>query len=276
LNYRHEFHAGNFADLLKHAIVLAWIKRLGGAGGLTVLDTHAGSGLYDLKGEASRKSGEADQGVARLMADASPPPVMAALKRAVQAENGPGQLRFYPGSPAIVLKALRTGDTYIGCELHPDAYAALSKFARARGGDVRRMDGYTALAAEGWAGKGRRLVIIDPPFERGDEYPNIIKAVRADRSRDGEAAYAIWTPIKDLQTFDSFLGALEDVGISGLAVEARLRPLTDPMKMNGCAMVLLGSPAALAGIEAPAQQAADWVVQALGAEGALAKVERFG
>lgn len=256
-------------------MVLAWIKRLGGAGGLTVLDTHAGSGLYDLKDVAARKSGEAAQGVVKLMADPAAPPVFAALKRAVQAENGPGQLRFYPGSPALVLRALQTGDTYIGCELHPDAYAALSKLTQARGGDARRVDGYAALA-DGWAGRGRRLVVIDPPFERGDEYPNIVAAVRADRARGGEAAYAIWTPIKDLQTFDSFLGAIESIGFEGgLAVEARLQPLTDPMKMNGCAMVLLGSKAAVEGVRAPATQAAEWLVGALGGQGGQARVERL-
>jgi 23S rRNA (adenine2030-N6)-methyltransferase len=277
LNYRHEFHAGNFADLLKHAIVLAWIKRLGGAGGLTVLDTHAGAGLYDLKSEAARKSGEAALGVAKLMADAAAPPVFSALKRAVQAENGPGQLRFYPGSPAVVLRALQSGDRYIGCELRPDDHAELAKLTHQRGGEALCVDGYAALA-EGRAGDGRRLVLIDPPFERGDEYPNIVEAVRADRARgQGEAAYAIWTPLKDLQTFDSFLGGIEGVGFGGgLAVEARLRPLADPMKLNGCAMVLLGPAAAVAGVEPAATQAAEWVVRALGREGGQARVEHLG
>ena len=274
LNYRHEFHAGNFADLLKHAIVLAWIKRLGGAGGLTVLDTHAGAGLYDLKGEAARKSGEAAVGVARLMAAEDAPPVLAALKRAVQAENGPGQLRFYPGSPAVVARALKTGDRYIGCELRPDDYAALAKLLRQRGGEALRMDGYTALS-EGRAGAGRRLVLIDPPFERGDEYVNIVEAVRTDRARGGEGAYAVWTPIKDLKTFDSFLGGIESLGAGGLAVQARLRPLNDPMRMNGCAMVLLGPTAALDAVQGPAGQAAEWIVGALGGEGAEARLERL-
>ena len=275
LNYRHEFHAGNFADLLKHAIVLAWIKRLGGAGGLTVLDTHAGAGLYDLKGEAARKSGEAAVGVARLMAAEDAPPVLAALKRAVQAENGPGQLRFYPGSPVVAVRALKTGDRYVGCELRPDDHAALAKLLRQRGGEALRMDGYAALA-EGCAGAGRRLVLIEPPFERGDEYDNIVEAVRTDRTRGGEAAYAIWTPLKDLQTFDAFLGGIESLGAGGgLAVQARLRPLDDPMRMNGCAMVLLGPKAALDAVAGPARQAAEWIVGALGGEGAEARLERL-
>lgn len=255
--------------------MLAWIKRLGGVGGLTVLDTHAGAGLYDLKGEEARKSGEAALGVARLMASGEAPPVLAALKRAVQAENGPGQLRFYPGSPAVVLRALKTGDRYIGCELRPDDHAALAKLLRQRGGEASRMDGYTALA-EGRAGAGRRLVLIDPPFERGDEYARIVEAVRADRARGGEAAYAVWVPLKDLQTFDSFLGGIESLGCAdGLAVEARLQPLNDPMRMNGCAMVLLGPKAALDAVEGPATQAAAWIVGALGREGGQARVERL-
>ena len=241
-----------------------------------MLDTHAGAGLYDLRGEAARRTDEATLGVHRLMADAGAPPVFAALKRAVQAENHPGQLRYYPGSPALVLRALRTADRYIGCELRPDDHAELVKLTRQRGGEALRVDGYAALA-DGKAGEGRRLVLIDPPFERGDEYPNIVEAVAADRRRGGAGAYAIWTPLKDLQTFDSFLGGVESIGFeAGLAVEARLQPLSDPLRMNGCAMVLLGSGAAVDAVSEAAAEAAQWVVGALGGPGGEARLERIG
>ena len=261
---------------MKHAITLAWVKRLGGAAGLTVLDTHAGAGLYDLKGVDARRTDEASLGVARLMADPEAPPAFAALKRAVQAENHPGQLRYYPGSPALMLRALRTVDRYIGCELRPDDHADLAKLTRQRGGEALRADGYAALA-DGRAGEGRRLVLIDPPFERGDEYRNIVEAVAADHRRGGEAAYAIWTPLKDLQTFDSFLGGVETIGVeAGLSVEARLQPLTDPLRMNGCAMVLLGTRAGVDAVSGVADEAARWVVSALGGPGGEARLERLG
>jgi len=280
LNYRHEFHAGNFADLLKHAVLLALLDTLTkDARPLTVLDTHAGAGLYDLWGEAARKSGEAAEGVVRLMAEPDPPASCAPLKRAVQAANRSGGLRFYPGSPLLALDALRDGDRFIGCELRPEEHRALARLAAGRGRrrmeiDIRLADGFSVLA-EGGAGRGRRLVLVDPPFERGDDYVRILEAVGADVARGGDAVHAVWTPLKDLQTFDAFLGGVEALG-RGLAVEARLRPLTNPLRMNGCAMVLLGATAVLDAVEPPARAAAQWVTGTLGHPGAEARLERFG
>jgi 23S rRNA (adenine2030-N6)-methyltransferase len=236
--------------------------------------------VYDLQGEAARRSGEASQGVVRLMADDAAPPVFGALKRAVRAENPRGELRHYPGSPAVILGALGGGDRYLGCELREDDHAALATLLQARGaaakGEALLLDGYAALR-EGRAGTGRRLVLIDPPFERGDEYRNIVEAVSADRRRGSPAAYAVWTPLKDLQTFDAFLGGVESIGFeAGLAVEARLQPLTDPLRMNGCAMVLLGSRQAVEAVSEAAAEAAQWVVSALGREGGEARLERLG
>ena len=111
LNYRHHFHAGNFADLVKHAVLLAVLERLlRDPAPLAVLDTHAGAGGYDLLGAEAKKSGEAERGVARLMADETAPAAFDSLKAAVRKLNPDGALRFYPGSPWLAVKALRKGE----------------------------------------------------------------------------------------------------------------------------------------------------------------------
>lgn len=277
MNYRHHFHAGNFADLLKHALLLAAIEQMtADRRRITVLDTHAGAGRYDLESESAKRTGEA--AVARLMADADAPSAFDGLKAAVRAANPDGEVRYYPGSPLLALGALRRGDRYIGCELRLDDGGDLARCLKGWDGPAKGEavagDGYAALGS----GKatGRRLVLIDPPFERGDEYARVLQAVAADKDRAGEATYAIWTPLKDLQTFDSFLGGVEGLGLGGgLAVEARLRPLNDPMKLNGCAMVFLAAPDVLQSLAAPARAISDWVVKSLGEAGAEARIENL-
>ncbi len=283
MNYRHAFHAGNFADLLKHAVVLDLMARLTAAAGrLSVVDTHAGAGGYDLAGDLARKTGEGQAGIARLMADAAAPAVFEPLKAAVRGMNASGAkdgqgVRYYPGSPLLITPALRAGDRYLACEIRPDDGAALKAALKGRrGAEVRLADGWSVAVAEARAGgRARRLfVLIDPPFERGDDYASIVETVGAVLDAAPGACLAIWVPIKDLATFDAFLGELEDVaqealdgGAPLLVCEVRLRPLADPMKMNGCAMLILGAPP---GAEAPARGAADWIVGRLGEPGARA------
>jgi 23S rRNA (adenine2030-N6)-methyltransferase len=266
LNYRHAFHAGNFADLVKHATLLQLLARLtAGPGPLSVIDTHAGRGLYDLAGVEAKKSGEAEAGIARLMAAADAPAEFAALTTAVRNLNNGGSARRYPGSPWLIAEALRAGDSYLACELRPDEHAALRELMKARRG-VRTLcaDGYDAAAAQTPAA-GRALVLIDPPFERADDYSRIVETLAAVRRRNRAATVLVWLPLKDLETFDGFLRDLEDgVQASVLVAETRMRPLTDPLKMNGCVLVLLGAPGDMA---ASLQAICGWTVRALGQGG---------
>lgn len=269
MNYRHSFHAGNFADLVKHALLL-WLLQTRQAGGpATVIDTHAGAGLYDLTGGPAR-SREAEAGVARLMATGGRPPLIEALARAVQALNPDGGARFYPGSPLLVAERLRAEDRYIGFELNAPVLAlleeALERFALA---EARSGDGYEAgLKALGTA--DRPLMLIDPPFERPDDY--VRAADTGAAAATAGAAAAIWTPLKDMETFDGFLRRLGSAGAKDMVVaEARLRPLANPMKMNGCALVVLNPPA---GTDAAAQEVCGWVVETLGEPGGRAQVWR--
>lgn len=265
MNYRHAFHAGNFADLVKHAGLLRLLAELTASGGpLTVIDTHAGRGLYDLGGAEAKRSGEAEAGALKLRTASDAPPEIAALRQAVADLNGGDAVRRYPGSPWLIAEALRPGDRYIACELRPEEHEALHATLRGREA-VRTLntDGYAAAVGQCPA-QGRVLVLIDPPFERADDYARIVETVAALRARNPKAQALVWLPIKDLETLDSFLRDLEDeVAAPMLVAEARVRPLSDPMKMNGCALVLVDGP----DLAAPFAAICGWVAEALGTGG---------
>jgi 23S rRNA (adenine2030-N6)-methyltransferase len=269
MNYRHSFHAGNFADIVKHALMLWLLEQRQAAGPVMVLDTHAGAGLYDLTGDAVR-SREAEAGIERLMASEARPPLIEALAKAVSQTNPGGGVRFYPGSPLLVACRLRSGDRYVGFELNPPVLALLAEVlepfatAAARGGD-----GYDQVVAEAGTTPGS-FVLIDPPFEQPDDYHRAADTAATILRADPEATVAIWTPLKDMETFDGFLRRLAQGGAGrALVAEARLRPLTNPMKMNGCALVVLNPPP---GAEAAANEVCGWVTESLGEAGARAEV----
>ena len=264
LNYRHAFHAGNFADLVKHAALLQILARRG-AGPLTVIDTHAGRGLYDLTGVEAKKSGEADAGILQLMAATDAPAAFAPLKAQVRALNPIGGAQCYPGSPWLIAESLGPKDSYIACELRPDEHAALRQLMKSRSNVATLCaDGYAAAVARAPV-TGRVLVLIDPPFERSDDYRQIGLTLSAVRRRNRDAQALVWLPLKDLETFDGFLRDLEDaIEAPALVAETRMRPLTDPMKMNGCALVLLGAPDGLA---ADLEALCGWTARTLGKGG---------
>lgn len=272
MNYRHAFHAGNFADLVKHATLTVLLDALtADAAPLTVVDTHAGAGGYDLDGELARRTGEAAQGIFRLMAADDAPAAFEGLKRAVRRGNPGGGVRFYPGSPSLIGAALRKGDRYVACELRDDDMALLSRTLRPwSGAQALQTDGFAVALRE--AGKGGRLfVLIDPPFERADDYARIAETLAAVLQLDPDACVAVWLPLKDLETFDAFLRSVEPACPDLLVAEARLKPLTDPMKMNGCAMVIANAPA---GLDDGLTSVCAWVAGRLGETGGKAQVWR--
>ncbi|WP_297803499.1 23S rRNA (adenine(2030)-N(6))-methyltransferase RlmJ [uncultured Brevundimonas sp.] len=269
MNYRHSFHAGNFADLVKHALVLWLVKQMQAKGPLHVLDTHAGAGLYDLSGDAVR-SKEAEAGVARLMDAANRPPLIEALAAEVAAFNPQGGVRYYPGSPLLIARALEKGGTYRGFELNPQVKPlldeALAKYPNAHGfeGDGYDMATVASLKVQG------PLILIDAPFERGDDYIRSAETAARIVKRDPKAVVAIWTPLKDMETFDGFIRRLEEAKAPKVVVaEARLRPLTNPMKMNGCTMTVVNAPD---GTDAAAREICEWVAASLGEEKAKAEI----
>lgn len=272
MNYRHAFHAGNFADLQKHAILLALLKALtADEAPLSVIDTHGGAGAYDLGGDMAQRSGEAAAGIWRLMAMPEAPAVFAPLVAAVKALNGGRDGTLYPGSPLLIARTLRKTDRYTACELRDDDFDSLRRtLAPYAFAQAVKADGYATAAAR--AGKGgRTFVLIDPPFERPDDYAQTVAATKAVLAKDKDAVIAAWMPLKDLETFDAFMRAMETVTNDALAAELRLRPLTDPMKMNGCAMVMVGTPKSAEGTIA---EVTTWLADNLGEAGAKARIWR--
>ena len=199
MNYRHAFHAGNHADILKHmALVyaLAHLRRKEAA--FAVLDTHAGVGLYDLESEQAARSPEWRDGIAKLWDWADAPAPVSAYRDAVAAFNRDGQLRTYPGSPALIAHALRAQDRLAACELHPEDAAALRvHFARQDNVQTHARDGYEAMAALSPFAERRGLVLIDPPYEETDEMARAVAALKAALKRFGHATYMWWRPLKD-------------------------------------------------------------------------------
>ncbi|OXE35473.1 MAG: 23S rRNA (adenine(2030)-N(6))-methyltransferase RlmJ [Phenylobacterium zucineum] len=266
MNYRHAFHAGNFADLIKHAALLLVLDAMtSDAKALRVMDTHAGRGLYDVGGADAIRSGEAKAGIGRLAEVGAVPDPIAALRAEITKLNPHDGIRVYPGSPVLIAGRLRPGDSYLACELRPEEHQALAE-------TLRGLTGVKTVCADGFVRAadlpsvlGKTLFLIDPPFERADDYIRITETVMAGRRRMSDAGFLIWLPLKDLETLDSFVRSLEEgSGGSILVAEARMRPLTDPLKMNGCVLVLVNlSPA----VEAPLREVLKWVVDTLGENG---------
>lgn len=243
MNYRHGYHAGNFADLAKHAALLAMMRMLRGKEVLNVVDTHAGAGLYDLTDAEFSRSKEAEAGIKALLGGDVPDSLkpLADYVRARNAKAGfTDRVGLYPGSPVLITEHMTGTDSYIGCELREDDFERLVQALGARG-KAKTRDGYDWAVRE--ASAGANLFLIDPPFERFDDYVRIADTLSAVQTASPEARALVWLPLKDLETFDAFLRGLERVGVVGLEVaEMRLRPLDNPLKMNGCVLVAMNAP----------------------------------
>jgi 23S rRNA (adenine2030-N6)-methyltransferase len=264
MNYRHAFHAGNFADLVKHAALTVCLDLMArDPAPLTAIDTHGGAGGYDLTDGPAQRSGEAQQGIVQLLADPQAPEGFDALIAAVSRINPQGSLRLYPGSPALIVGALRPEDRLITCELRPDDFGALKSLLApyAPAVEVLNEDGFATAAARA-PGKGSVLVLVDPPYERSDDYERAVKTTAQVLARNSKAVVMIWLPLKDLETFDRFLRGLEGaVSAPVLVAETRLKPLDDPMTLNGCALAIINPPSGLA---APLEDICRWTAQTLG------------
>jgi 23S rRNA (adenine2030-N6)-methyltransferase len=247
MNYRHGYHAGNFADVLKHTALCELLRLLTAKDKkLFVLDSHAGAGGYDLGSGLARRTGEAEAGIARLAASprAGMPPAVARYLAAVAAYDrkfGPaaGGIRRYPGSPRLVRMALRPGDRFIACELNPkEALALKREFAGDRAVEVRQADGYKVLKALLPPPERRGLVLIDPPFETADEFERLLRALRQGVRRFATGCYALWYPIKD-EAAAAFAGEL--AAFKPLILELHVDAI-EPGKLAACALAVINPP----------------------------------
>lgn len=207
MNYRHAFHAGNFADVFKHCVMTRILVHLAEkAQPFRVIDTHAGAGLYDFSGAAARRTGEWRGGIARLHGAKVPASVQALLApylAAVESVNAGGELRFYPGSPLIALALMRADDRLTACELKPRAAAALTRrLARERRANVVTADGWAVLNASIPPRERRGLVVIDPPFKSADEFDRLAGNLERAYRKWPTGTYLVWYPVKDRAAAD--------------------------------------------------------------------------
>jgi 23S rRNA (adenine2030-N6)-methyltransferase len=269
MNYRHGFHAGNFADLLKHTALCEVLRLLTAKDKkLFVLDTHAGTGGYDLGGALAARTREAAAGIQRLVAapKAGMPAPVARYLAAVAAYDrkfGPtrGEVRHYPGSPRLIRAALRPGDRLVACELHPQDMLALKReFAGDRFVEVREEDGYHAIKATLPPPERRALVLVDPPFEAGNEFERLERALRHGLRRFATGCFAIWYPIKDEAAVAAFVGSF--VALKALCLELRLPPGDDPARLAACGMLVINPPWKF---EEAMRESLAWIAAVLGA-----------
>jgi 23S rRNA (adenine2030-N6)-methyltransferase len=249
MNYRHAFHAGNFADVLKHAALIGLLDALQAKpAALCYVDTHAARGLYYLRGEQALKTQEHADGVQRLLHAATLP---MALQRYVDIVRqfqpaGESDVVCYPGSPLIAQRLMREQDRAILCELHEEEAAALRK---SLGGDARcaihHRDGYAAMKALLPPAQKRGLVLIDPPFEaQAGEFVQIQDALASAFTRWQNATYAVWYPIKLRETILPFHRWLHrNAGKADVLVaELLLHPDNSSLRLNGCGLAIVNPP----------------------------------
>ena len=211
MNYRHEFHAGNFADVLKHVLLvraLLYLRRKDKP--FRYIDTHAGAGLFDLDGPEALRSGEAREGIDRLRAENLSG---AAAELVAPYLDIVGAGRVYPGSPKIAQALLRPDDKALCCELLPEAAKNLRRaLGRDRRVKVLEIDGHQGLSAFVPPPERRGLVLIDPPFERRDDYERAYDSLAGALRKWPGGTYMIWQPVKERDVADAFCAAVGGLG----------------------------------------------------------------
>jgi 23S rRNA (adenine2030-N6)-methyltransferase len=248
MNYRHIYHAGNVADVLKHAVLarlVTYLRQKDKA--FRVLDTHAGIGLYDLSTTQAQKTGEWRDGIGKLL-EAALPPSMADLLEPylsmIRTLNPEGGLRFYPGSPLLVRQLLRPQDRLSAMELHPEDCDTLRHLFE---GDhqvrVTLLDGWLALGAHLPPKERRGLILVDPPFEIEGEYERLVEGLHKGWRRFAGGMFCLWYPLKAGAPVAAFHAALQALDIPNmLAVELVFRDATTTMGLSGSGLILVNPP----------------------------------
>ena len=256
MNYRHHYHAGNYADVFKHVLLLQLVRAMQRKEkGFLYLDTHAGRGSYDLTVPSVAPDGrerepEHPAGIGRFWGgEGLPAPVSEYLDLVARfnerkGAGGPGSaLQFYPGSPWIVKAALRPQDRMVLCELRAEDAEALDfEFAREKGVKVLPMDGYTGLKAQLPPPEKRALVLIDPPFEARGEFIDIARGVSEALRRMPGAVIAIWYPITERVQTGGFQQTVVGLNVPAFFAELAIAGDSSQLRMKGCGLVVLNPP----------------------------------
>ncbi|KMJ43337.1 ribosomal RNA large subunit methyltransferase J [Xenorhabdus khoisanae] len=245
LSYRHSFHAGNHADVLKHTVQSLIIESLKTKEKpFLYLDTHAGAGRYQLSGEHAERTGEYLEGIARIWQRDDIPEELSAYIKAVKALNPNGSLRYYPGSPLIARHLLRGYDELNLSELHPSDFPLLrTEFSRDSRTRVQREDGFQQLKSKLPPRSRRGFVLIDPPYELKSDYKNVVYGIQEGYKRFATGTYALWYPVVLRQQIKRLVKDLEATGIRKiLQIELGVRPDSDQRGMTASGMIVINPP----------------------------------
>ncbi len=249
LSYRHSFHAGNHADVIKHLVqvsILDYLLKKDKP--FCYHDSHAGAGLYSLLAEQAQKTGEYHSGIGKLWQYQAQSPALQRYIALIKQLNPDGELAFYPGSPKIAALLLRSGDSIQATELHPSDYPILaSQFARRRHSRIEHIDAWAGFKAMLPPLHKRGLVLIDPPYELKTEYQDVIQGLKLAYQRFPQATYAIWYPVIERAAVEAFIS---EIVASGIKDQLRIEycPLPDKtgFGMTGSGMLVINPPYTLA------------------------------
>lgn len=263
LSYRHSFHAGNHADVVKHTVqslIITALKEKEKP--FLYLDTHAGAGRYQLHGEHAERTGEYLAGIARVWQRDDIPAELEPYLQVLRSYNPSGQLRYYPGSPLIARQLLREQDKLHLTELHPSDYPLLRhEFLRDSRAKVLRADGYQQLKSQLPPASRRGLALIDPPYELKTDYQAVVNGIKEGYKRFATGTYALWYPVVLRVQIKRLLKALEESGIRRiLQIELAVLPDSDRHGMTASGMIVINPPWKL---EAQMNSVLPWLHQVL-------------
>jgi 23S rRNA (adenine2030-N6)-methyltransferase len=265
LSYRHAFHAGNHADVLKHAVLIALLDYLNQKDKpWWYIDSHAGAGIYDLQGDYARKTGEFDSGIGRLWDRADLPPMLANYVEVVRGLNPDGHLRLYPGSPWCALQRARRDDRLRLFELHSSDHRLLSSTFSEAGRQVRieAADGHAGLKSVLPPPTRRGLVLIDPSYEVKSDYPRTVEALKDGLTRFAGGTYVVWYPLlqkPDARQLPSRLKAARPPGWLNVTLTVQT-PSKEGFGMHGSGLYIANPPWTLPG---QLEATLPWLVEAL-------------
>lgn len=250
LSYRHSFHAGNFADLLKHLVLVYLVDYLNKKDKpYACLDTHSGAGLYTLHGNEAQKTGEYQQGIARLIeATHIEHPLLQRFRTLVQEFNPAHELSHYPGSPAWLQKLTRAQDRLLLNELHPQDWQQLTQLMQDDPRvHIEKQDAYARLKASLPFPERRGLILIDPSYEIKDEYQQVVQAIAQAYRRMATGVFALWYPVIQRQQVEQLCRDLKATGIARLLrIEHCISADTSGFGMTGSGMLVINPPYTLA------------------------------
>ncbi|WP_305406042.1 23S rRNA (adenine(2030)-N(6))-methyltransferase RlmJ [Photobacterium leiognathi] len=263
LSYRHSFHAGNHADVVKHivqSLILDALKQKDKP--FVYHDTHSGVGRYDLQDERSEKTGEFKQGIARIWSRDDMPAEITSYIEVIKALNEDEELRYYPGSPKVARAQIRDQDRMVLTELHPSDFPLLlQEFRGDRQVKIYKEDAFARLKASLPPKERRGVVLIDPPYELKHEYQDVVKAIKQSHQRWATGTYAIWYPVVYRETIDKMIQGLKDLEIRKiLQIELGVEPDSEERGMTASGMIVINPPWKL---ESQMREILPWLQQAI-------------